>query len=174
MALRREGIAVMTVLFYIVGAVAVLAGLNVVFQRRPVYSALSLIVVLCALAIEYLLLGAEFMAFIQIIVYAGAIMVLFVLVIMLLNAHQEEPTDRSRMARWLGVPLVAAFLIEILLTVRTLPYARHTSPPPLAAGPKPIGDLLFHSYVLPFEVTSVLILVAILGAVVLARKEPGQ
>jgi NADH-quinone oxidoreductase subunit J len=163
----------MAALFYIFAAVAVLAGLNVVFQRRPVYSALSLIVVLCALAAEYLLLGAEFMAFIQIIVYAGAIMVLFVLVIMLLNAQSEEPTNRSRMARWLGAPLVAAFFVEIISILWTMPLAGQGAPPPLAAGPKPIGDLLFRSYVLPFEVTSVLILVAILGAVVLARKESG-
>ena len=76
----------MSILFYIFAAAALLAALNMVLQRTPVYSALSLIVVLCSLAVVYLLLGAEFMAVIQVIVYAGAIMVLFVFVIMLLNA----------------------------------------------------------------------------------------
>jgi NADH-quinone oxidoreductase subunit J len=89
----------MEVLFYICAALAVLAALNVVVQRTPVYSALSLIVVLCALAVVYLLLGAEFMAVIQVIVYAGAIMVLFVFVIMLLNAGRETPSQRSRLAQ---------------------------------------------------------------------------
>jgi NADH-quinone oxidoreductase subunit J len=162
----------MTVLFYICAALAVLAALNVILQRTPVYSALSLIVVLCALALVYLLLGAEFMAVIQVVVYAGAIMVLFVFVIMLLNAGKETSRRRSRLARWLGVPLVAAFLAEILFAVwRQFPPLAASPPPPPDGTPAAIGHLLFRSYVLPFEVTSILILVAVLGAVVLAKKE---
>ncbi len=159
----------MVILFYIAAIVAILAALGVVLQKTPVYSALLLIVVLCSLAVIYLLLGAEFIAFIQVIVYAGAIMVLFVLVIMLLNARRETPGQGSRMARWLGGPLLVVFLAEIVLAAwRQFPGA--ASPPPLNAGPAAIGQLLFRSYVLPFEVTSILILVAILGAVVLAKK----
>jgi NADH-quinone oxidoreductase subunit J len=162
----------MAALFYIVAALAVLAALNVVLQRTPVYSALSLIVVLCALAVVYLLLDAQFMAVIQVIVYAGAIMVLFVLVIMLLNARREEPIDRSRMARWLGVPLIFALLAELLFVIgRQFPAASTTSAPGVEGGPAVIGHLLFENYVLPFEVTSVLILVAVLGAVVLAKRQ---
>jgi NADH-quinone oxidoreductase subunit J len=162
----------MALFFYIVAGVAVLAALNVVLQRTPVYSALSLIVVLCSLAVLYLLLSAEFLAVIQVIVYAGAIMVLFVLVIMLLNARPETPSDRSRMARWLGAPLIAAFFIELLMVVlRPVPGLDRAPAAGLTAGPKEIGTLLFRTYVLPFEVTSILILVAILGAVVLAKKE---
>lgn len=162
----------MASLFYIFGAVAIVAAFSVVFQRTPVYSALSLIVVLCALAALYALLDAPFLAVIQVIVYAGAIMVLFVLVIMLLNAGRENPTDRSLLARWLGAPLLVAFLIEILLVVwQQFSPATTPAPAPLDAGPRAIGTLLFQSYALPFEVTSLLILVAILGAVVLAKKE---
>ena len=162
----------MEVLFYICAVLAVLAALNVVLQRTPVYSALSLIVVMCALAVVYLLLGAEFMAVIQVIVYAGAIMVLFVFVIMLLNAGRETPSQRSQLARWLGAPLVAALLLEVLAVVWTeFPAESVASPAALDAGPKAIGQRLFQIYVLPFEVTSILILVAILGAVVLAKKE---
>lgn len=162
----------MAVLFYILAAVAVAAALSVILQRAPVYSALSLIVVLCALAVVYLLLGAEFMAVIQVIVYAGAIMVLFVFVIMLLNAGRETASNRSRLARWLGVPLVAAFLVELLTVIsRQFPAGAASPAPALDAGPAAIGHLLFRNYVLPFEVTSILILVAILGAVVLAKKE---
>ncbi len=159
-------------LFYIVAALAVVAGLSVVLHRTPVYSALSLIVVLCSLAVLYLMLGAEFIAVIQVIVYAGAIMVLFVLVIMLLNAGREMPSERSRLARWLGVPLLTAFLGEILFVVWKQFSAQSTaSAPPPDAGPSAIGYLLFRNYVLPFELTSILILVAILGAVVLAKKQ---
>ncbi len=161
----------MAALFYISAAIAVIAALSVILQRTPVYSALSLIVVLCALAVVYLLLEAEFIAMLQIIVYAGAIMVLFVLVIMLLNAGHEQPALReSRMARWLGVPLLTAFLLGMLLVVWQQ-FPRVPAPAPLDSGPAPIGHLLFRAYVLPFEVTSVLILVAILGAVVLAKKQ---
>jgi len=85
----------MAILFYIVAALAILAALSVILQRTPVYSALSLIVVLCALAVVYLLLEAQFMAVIQVIVYAGAIMVLFVLVIMLLNAGRKDPSTAA-------------------------------------------------------------------------------
>ncbi len=161
----------MEILFYICAAVAVLAALNVVLQRTPVYSALSLILVLCLLAVIYLLLGAEFIAVIQVIVYAGAIMVLFVFVIMLLNAGREVPSERSRLARWLGIPLVIGFLLELLWVVWNQ-FPSGTAPAAdFDAGPTAIGHLLFRNYVLPFEVTSVLILVAILGAVVLAKKE---
>lgn len=161
----------MAPLFYIFAALAVLAALSVVLQRTPVYSALSLIVVLCSLAVLYLLLGAEFMAVIQVIVYAGAIMVLFVLVIMLLNARRETPSERSRMARWLGAPLLAAFLAEVLFVVwRQFPAGSTQPAAPFDAGPAAVGRLLFQTYVLPFEVTSILILVAVLGAVVLAQK----
>jgi NADH-quinone oxidoreductase subunit J len=159
------------ILFYICAVVAVLAALNVILQRTPVYSALSLIVVLCTLAVIYLLLGAEFIAVIQVIVYAGAIMVLFVFVIMLLNAGREVPSRRSRFAHWLGVPLVIAFLAEVLVVVWRQFSSASATAATLDAGPAAIGHLLFRSYVLPFEVTSVLILVAILGAVVLAKKE---
>ncbi len=159
-------------LFYIFAGLAIVAALSVVLQRTPVYSALSLILVLCSLAVIYLLLGAPFLAVVQVIVYAGAIMVLFVFVIMLLNARAETPTDRSRMARWLGLPLLAAFLGEVLFVV--LAHFADTplfSGEPFDGGPRAVGGLLFRHYVLPFEVTSILILVAIMGAVVLAKKQ---
>ncbi len=162
----------MAILFYLFAAVAVLAALNVVLQRTPVYSALSLIVVLCALAGVYLLLEAEFLAVIQIIVYAGAIMVLFVFVIMLLNAGHEAPSHRSRMAKWLGAPLIGAFLGEMLMIIwDQFPPGSSPAPASLDGSPAAIGNLLFRNYALPFEVTSILILVAVLGAVVLAKKE---
>jgi len=163
----------MAALFYILAAVAILAAHCVVLQRTPVYSALALIVVLCSLAVVYLLLGAEFLAVVKVVIYAGAIMVLFVLVIMLLNARQETPLDRSRLARWLGAPLLVVFLGEVCFAVwQGYPVKATAAAAVLDGGPRAIGALLFRSYVLPFEVTSILILVAVLGAVVLAKKQP--
>ena len=126
-------------LFYIFAALAVIAAISVVAQRMPVHSALSLIVVLCSLAVVYLLLGAEFIAVIQVIVYAGAIMVLFVFVIMLLNAGREVPSHRSRIAHWLGAPLVAAFLVEVLFAVwQQFPAGSHALPHPWTPGLLPL------------------------------------
>jgi len=96
-------------LFFIFAGVAVGGALALILAREPIHSALALVLVMVSLAVIYLLLGAAFIAAVQIIVYAGAIMVLFVFVIMLLNAGEEQRTQRSRMARWIGVPL-AVFL----------------------------------------------------------------
>ena len=161
------------VLFFIFATACIAGALNLLLQKHPINSALSLIVVMGALAALYLLLGAEFVAVIQIIIYAGAIMVLFVLVIMLLNAGEEEVTRGSRVAKAVGYPalLVVAGLLFYVLTQR---YGQGN---PLKAGAflgttQDIGRLLFTDFALPFEVTSVLILIAIMGAVVLSRREP--
>jgi NADH-quinone oxidoreductase subunit J len=156
--------------FLVLAAMAVAGAVSLILQRHPIHSALSLIVVMVSLAGLYLLLGAEFIAAVQIIVYGGAIMVLFVFVIMLLNAGEEERTNMSRMARFVGVPLGVMFLLEVAYGI-----ARATSHlTPLAAQPVSTRDLsmlLFREYVFPFELTSFLILIALLGALVLARRE---
>src|SRR6202789_1890310 len=104
------------VIFFIFGALCIGGALNLLLQRHPINSALSLIVVMTSLAVLYLLLGAEFLAAAQVIVYAGAIMVLFTFVVMLLNAGREERTMGSQSARVLGFPAVAA-LLAVLATV---------------------------------------------------------
>ena len=144
---------------------------NLLAQSHPINSALSLIVVMASLAGEYLLLGAEFVAAIQVIVYAGAIMVLFLITIMLLNAGKEERTKDSRVAILIGVPgvMIGAVLVAWTLVGRS----STTNSVPIGAlwgAPKDIARLLFRDFLLPFEVTSVLILIAIMGAVVLASK----
>ena len=101
-------------LFLVFGAICVAGAVNLLMQTHPIQSALSLIVVMAALAAEYVLLGAEFVAAVQVIVYAGAIMVLFVLVIMLLNAGEEERSQGSHIAMLLGVP--SLLLLGVLLT----------------------------------------------------------
>src|SRR6202158_5948992 len=154
--------------FLFFGALCVAGAVNLLVQRHPINSALSLVVVMGSLAVEYLLLGAEFVAAVQVIVYAGAIMVLFVFVIMLLNAGEEERTKGSKVALLFGVPgmLVGSILIGWVLIERTGDKAIPVGAMP--GAPKVIGWLLFHDFLLPFEVTSILVLIAILGAVVLA------
>ena len=161
------------ILFLTFALIAVVCAINVVVQTHPISSAISLVGVMASLAVLYLLLGAEFIAAAQVIVYAGAIMVLFVFVIMLLNAGAEARHGRSLMAQLLGAPLLVALLGLVAYFVERL-YPRSVS---VHFGgfthgtPLDIGRALFTTYLLPFEATSVLILIAIVGAIVLARKE---
>src|ERR1039457_5696439 len=160
------------VLFFIFAALCVGGAVNLLVQKHPINSALSLIVVMGSLALLYLMLGAEFIAAVQVIVYAGAVMVLFIFVIMLLNAGEEERTQRSKMARQAGAPL-ALILLSLLTTVIYRQFPRNSMAQfgDFAGQTAPIGRLLFRDFLLPFEVVSVLILIAIVGAVVLDRKE---
>jgi NADH-quinone oxidoreductase subunit J len=160
------------VLFIVFGAICVAGAINLIAQKHPLYSALSLVVVMGALAGIYLLLGAEFLAAIQVIVYAGAIMVLFVFVIMLLGAGEEEHTRGSKIALIFGVPgmLVLAVLV-VWLMLKSRPLGETIGVGSLYGSGQTIGRLLFGEFLLPFEITSVLILIAIMGAVVLARRE---
>jgi NADH-quinone oxidoreductase subunit J len=162
------------IIFFIFGALCIAGALNLLLQRHPINSALSLIVVMTSLAVLYLLLGAEFLAAAQVIVYSGAIMVLFTFVIMLLNAGEEERTRGSRAAYIVGFPGVAALLgllTYIFLSVRT-PLGNAQLGGGTLVTTSDLSRVLFRDLLLPFEVTSVLILIAILGAVALARKEP--
>jgi NADH-quinone oxidoreductase subunit J len=151
----------------------VLGAISLIVQRHPIHSALSLIVVMVALAGLYLLMGAEFVAAVQIIVYGGAIMVLFVFVIMLLNAGVEERTNFSKLATLAGLPLTIALMGFLAAAVArsndTVQAASQTSG--AVAPTRAIANLLFQDFVYPFELTSFLILVAILGAIVLAQRE---
>ena len=163
-------------LFIIFGLLAVAGAINFLLQRHPINSALSLVVVMMSLAVLYWSLGAEFLAAAQVIVYSGAIMVLFVFVVMLLNAGEEERTHGSRVAYIAGFPGAAAIfclLSFVFLTngkaFGTTDLTNHFSH--AVNNITEISSVLFRDLLLPFEVTSVLILVAILGAVVLARKE---
>jgi len=159
-------------LFIIFGGLCVAGALNLVLQSHPINSALSLIVVMSSLAVLYLLLGAEFLAAAQVIVYSGAIMVLFTFVIMLLNAGKEERTHGSKAAYIIGVPGVTALVC--LLSFLFLSQRSHLANARLGdylVTTSDLSSVLFRDLLLPFEVTSVLILVAILGAVALARRE---
>jgi NADH-quinone oxidoreductase subunit J len=161
------------ILFLIFAIIAVVCAFNVVYQTHPISSAISLIGVMGSLAILYLLLGAEFIAAAQVIVYAGAVMVLFVFVIMLLNAGVEVKHGRSFMVQLLGVPLLIAFLGLVTWIVQRLyPEGTTVHFGGFRGGTaQNIGRALFTTYLLPFEITSILVLIAIVGAIVLGGKE---
>ncbi len=163
-----------TTFFYLFGGIALLAAISVVAQKRVFYSAISLILCLCAIADLYLSLDAPFIAAIQVIVYAGAIMVLFVFVIMLLDPFSAAILrDKKKYLRYcapfLGI-IALALLVPILKSYD--PAAR--TPGNLVddgtGSVMHLGQVLFSKYLVPFEVTSVLILVAIMGVVVLAKR----
>ena len=163
-------------LFFVCAFLAVLGAALLIFSREPIHSALSLILVMMALAVLYLLLGAEFIAAVQIIVYAGAIMVLFVFVIMLLNAGFEERTDWSKIAKFVGVPLGFFLLLETAhwlahSEIGTVVANGAGAPSAEGVSTRALSTALFQQYLFPFEATSILILVAILGAWILGRKD---
>jgi len=158
--------------FFVLAALAVAGAINLILQKHPIHSALSLIVVMVALAGLYLLLGAEFVAAVQIIVYGGAIMVLFVFVIMLLNAGVEEHTSLSKLAGGPGLLLAVALAGFIAATVaRSSDSVQAAAQNGTLAPTRDISSMIFKEFVYPFELTSFLVLVAILGAAVLAQRE---
>jgi NADH-quinone oxidoreductase subunit J len=160
------------ILFLIFAGFCLAGAVNLLLQTHPINSALSLIVVMSSLAVLYLLLGAEFLAIAQIIVYAGAVMVLFTFVVMLLNVGEEEHTHGSKVAKVIGFP--AVFAVLSLITTVILGAQQRMGGVTLKDGittTQELSKVLFTDMLLPFELTSVLILIAILGAVALARKE---
>ena len=163
--------------FYLFGAVAVVASLLVIAQHNPMYSVLLLILSFGALSGLYVLLDAPFVAVIQIIVYAGAIMVLFLFVVMLLNAPKEDTEEvrlRGRVApgaAQMGAVLAVALIAELWWALTRTNGESGAFPAGAVTSVAAIGRLLFGEYSFPFEVTSILILVAMVGAVVLARRD---
>src|SRR6266705_2254406 len=159
------------ILFFFFAALAAGAAINVLVQKHVLYSALSLILMLIAISGLFILLRADFLAMIQIIVYAGAIMVLFVFVIMLLNLPADEDgADRLRWLKFIGIPLGLFFLFLVGATLWNVetginPQSR------FVGSPQAIGRSLFTDYLLPFEATSLLILIALVGAVAFAKKD---
>jgi NADH-quinone oxidoreductase subunit J len=181
------------IVFYVLAASAVLAALLCITQRNPVSSALWLVVTMFALAAIYVLLSAPFIAAMQVLVYAGAVMVLFLFVIMLLNLSHEVPDRRRAPASLLAIG-VAVGLVAALVGVGTTSLsglAARLGRAPNAASPlgalpgaaevqsagaagNPVGAVarpMFEAYLVPFEITSVLLLAAVVGAVVLAKRK---
>jgi NADH-quinone oxidoreductase subunit J len=164
------------ILFAMFAGVAIGCALGVIFHRNPVHCALLLVGVLLSLAGVFILLHAQFVAALQVIVYAGAIMVLFLFVVMLLNVRGETPLLTPGAAKGFGFLfglIVAAELLWIVLLPGG-PEGAAPVPAPLPAdfgSPAGIGRLLYTTWLYPFEITSILLLVAVVGAVVLAKRK---
>jgi len=166
-----------TVLFYVFALGIVFTGAQVIFQRNPVHSAMSLVSCFVLLAGIYILLAAHLIAILQVMVYAGAVMVLFVFVIMLLNLKDEE-LGQQKLTAWKGIGLAAVVSTVGAIAFRTLSPLYHGRITDLAGklvegnefgSVKAVGRAIYLNSVLPFEVTSLLLLVAVVGAVVVAK-----
>jgi NADH-quinone oxidoreductase subunit J len=165
-----------TVLFYLFGGIAVIAAVSVIACRRVFYSAISLIVCLCSVSALYMVLQSPFIAAVQVIVYAGAIMVLFLFVIMLLDPFSAAIVkDKKKYLGYFALGLSVLALALLFPVLRSYSLAGSAGDLDFMDGAGSVGQLgqvLFRDYLLPFEVTSVLILVAIIGVVVLAKRHP--
>ncbi len=166
----------MIVVWVLVAVLAVASAVLVVLLDNPVHSALCLVVTLLSIAMMYAMLNAPFLAIIQVAVYAGAIMVLFLFVIMLLNLGREEGAARSsRSATVSAVVLALVVLIGLCVSVAVVPNGTSELPagftPYTFGSPQHIGTALFHTYLIPFEATSLLLTVGMVGAILLARRK---
>ncbi|WP_300671940.1 NADH-quinone oxidoreductase subunit J [Soonwooa sp.] len=161
------------ILFFTVAFIAILSAVYFVFARNPLYSILSLIVTFFSIAAMYILLNAQFLGIVQIIVYAGAIMVLFLYVLMMLNLNAKDESKKKNLPKFIGIFTVCILFIGMLgaykgLTGTTTAAATVDSSVGLT---KNLGRLLFNEYVLPFELASVLIFAGIVSAVLIGKKE---
>lgn len=164
------------IIFIILAAIALAAGLGMVLSQNAVHSALFLILNMVVLSIFYVLLNAPFIAMVQVAVYAGAIMVLFVFVIMLLGAERLEGVSvtsgwQGPLAILLGVVAIATFAVALFTGELSTSAAAAGIAPPIDAGPTAVGLRLFEAYVVPFEITSVLLLSAMIGVLALRRRD---
>jgi NADH-quinone oxidoreductase subunit J len=162
------------IVFYVFAALAVVSAVVVIAQKNPMYSAFALIVTLCSVSVIFGLLGSPFIAALQVIVYAGAIMVLFLFVLMLLNVRREDAEDAEGRPGRRGLRVIALALVGLLAAQAALVLLRAEPAPAAAfdASTRTMAGILFSArYLYVFEATSILILAALVGAVVLAKKE---
>ena len=162
-------------LFLVLAAVSIVTALGMLLNKNAIYSALFLILNFVTVAVFYLLLGAPFLAMTQVTVYAGAIMVLFLFVIMLLGTDDLPENEKSPNQKPFAIGLAAILLVEglYLVFVQKAPGLINSDPDAAFGGPQAIGEMLFNKYLLPFEMTSILLLVAMIGAIVLTVKNKG-
>jgi len=148
--------------------------LGVILSRNPITSVLFLIATFFAISGHYLLLNAQFLAIVNIIVYAGAIMVLFLFVIMLMNLNADVEPQKGRLVQLAGVVSGGVLLLVLLAALRTAHYPSLEATPNSIGLIENLGKVLFTQYVLPFEISSVLFLSAMIGAIVIGKKEDTQ
>ena len=158
-----------TILFWIFAIIGIAGAVGLIFNRNPVYAALSLVLNFFSIAGLYLTLNAEFLAVIQVIVYAGAIMVLFLFVIMLLNLRDEQGVTRFDLRRGAAFLLGAAFIAELVLVFRSFQGKSLDGGFPYGKV-EPVGEQLMTQYLFPFEMISVILISALMGAIIVAQR----
>ncbi|MDX2189025.1 MAG: NADH-quinone oxidoreductase subunit J [Bacteroidota bacterium] len=160
-------------LFFFLSFLVILLALLVVFSKNPIHSVIYLILTFFAIAGHYIMLNAQFLAVVHIIVYAGAIMVLFLFVIMFLNLNAETEPQKSNLVKFAGIISGGSLFLIMIAALRNM-YGATNQTPNLELGLiKNLGQVLFRDFLLPFELVSILFLAALIGAVVLGKKEPG-
>jgi NADH-quinone oxidoreductase subunit J len=160
-------------LFYLVAFLSIFFSLMVIFSKNPIHSVLYLIITFFTFTVHYILLNAQFLAIVNFIVYMGAIMVLFLFVLMLLNLDKESEPLKSNLLKIAGVVAGLCLLITLVGSMKSL----HMSDPVILKNPdlglvKNLGKVLFSEFLLPFEISSLLLLTAMVGAVLIAKREP--
>ncbi len=162
------------ILFWLLSAMAVGCALGVILSRNPVSSVLFLILTFFSISGHYIMLNAQFLAIVNIIVYAGAIMVLFLFVIMLMNLNADVEPQKSKIVQFAGIISGGILFLVLLAALRSasmIPLEKRSTEIGLISN---LGKLLFTKYVLPFEISSVLFLSAIIGAIVIGKKDEGE
>jgi NADH-quinone oxidoreductase subunit J len=160
-------------IFYFLSFTAIFCGLMVILSKNPIHSVLFLVMTFFALTGHYILLNAQFIAIVNIIVYAGAIMVLFLFVIMLLNLNAETEPLKSNVLKFIGVLAGGSLMIVLIAALKNASLIVSKSATNNELGMvKTLGLVLYKDYLMPFEVASILLLVAMVGAVILSKNDP--
>jgi len=163
------------ILFWVLSILAIISAISVVISKNPVHSVLWLIVVFIAISGHYILLDAQFLAIVNLIVYAGAIMVLFLFVFMLMNLNADTEPQKNRWLKIAGVVTGGALLLVLVAALKKADLKTQIEMNTGNIGLiKNLGQVLFKEYVIPFEISSVLFLSAMVGVVVIGKKEPGE
>jgi len=157
-------------LFFLLAIVCVGAVLGMIFSQNQAYNALFLVLAFAALGGIFGLLNAPFIAVTQIIIYAGAIMVLFIFVIMMINVRQGIPAEKKKWTMFLSIVLAVFLVLELIIAVKGSFQGIDSPGVEIASGPADLGRLLFTKYLYPFEITSILIIAALVGTIVLVKK----
>ncbi|HLR00669.1 MAG TPA: NADH-quinone oxidoreductase subunit J [Sphingobacterium sp.] len=159
-------------LFYFVAFLSIIFALMTIFTKNPVHSVLYLVVTFFTFTIHYIMLNAQFLAIVNFIVYMGAIMVLFLFVLMLLNLNEDTEPMKSVLVKVMGVVAGMCLLVVLFGAFRVLDVSDAlVGPQPDIGLVKNLGKVLFNEFLLPFEITSILLLTAMVGAVVLAKND---
>lgn len=161
-------------IFYFLAFLAILSSIMVIFSKNPIHSVLYLIITFFAIAGHYIMLNAQFLAVVHIIVYAGAIMVLFLFVIMFLNLNAETEPQQSTFIKFAGVLVGGSLFLILIASLKGAANITNPNPNMEIGLIKNLGQVLFRDFLLPFEMISILFLAALIGAVMLGKKEVGS